>query len=70
MERHAAAVAINEGKMNEFKKKLGEIWSDLTAWLDKNQVGNFSIWNAENIYMDIDTGRRHAINVSQFWNRS
>lgn len=22
MERHAAAVAINEGKMNEFKKKL------------------------------------------------
>ncbi len=49
MERHAAAVAINEGKMNEFKKKLGEIWSDLTAWLDKNQVGNFSIWNAENL---------------------
>lgn len=49
MERHAAAVAINEGKMNEFKKKLGEIWPDLTAWLDKNQVGNFSIWNAENL---------------------
>ena len=40
MERHAAAVAINEGKMNEFKKKLGEIWPDLTAWLDKNQVRN------------------------------
>ena len=49
MERHAAAVAINEGKMNEFKKKLGEIWPDLTAWLDKNKVGNFSIWNAENL---------------------
>ena len=38
MERHAAAVAIDEGKMNEFKKKLGEIWPDLTAWLDKNKV--------------------------------
>ena len=49
MERHAAAVAINEGKMNEFKKKLGEIWPDLTAWLAKNKVGNFSIWNAENL---------------------
>ena len=49
MERHAMAVAINEGKMNEFKRKLGEIWSELTNWLDKNQVHNFSIWNAENL---------------------
>lgn len=49
MERHTMAVAIKEGKRNEFGQKLGEIWAALTAWLDKNNVKNFSIWNAENL---------------------
>ena len=49
MERHTMAVKIKENKMNEFRKKLGEIWEELVKWLDKNGVKNFSIWNAENL---------------------
>ena len=49
MERHAMAVEIKEGRMNEFRKKLGEIWEELVKWPDKNGVKNFSIWNAENL---------------------
>lgn len=49
MERHAMAVEINQGKKNEFRQKLGEIWAALTKWLDENQVKNFSIWNAEDL---------------------
>ena len=47
MERHAMAMKINEGKMNDYRRKLGEIWPDLTAFLDNSHIRNFSIWNAE-----------------------
>ncbi len=30
-------------------KNLGEIWPELTAYLDRNKVKNFSIWNAEDL---------------------
>ena len=49
MERHAFAMKIRDGKMNDYRKKLGEIWQELTAFLDRNEVGNFSIWNAEDL---------------------
>ena len=49
MERHAFAMKIKDGKMNDYRKKLGEIWPELTAFLDRNEVSNFSIWNAENL---------------------
>ena len=49
MERHAMAVEIKKGRMNEFRRKLGEIWEELVKWLDKNGIKNFSIWNAENL---------------------
>ena len=29
--------------MNDYRKKLGEIWPDLTTFLDRNKVKNFSI---------------------------
>ena len=35
--------------MNEYRRKLGEIWPELTAFLDRNKVSNFSIWNAEDL---------------------
>lgn len=35
--------------MNDYRKKLGEIWPDLTTFLDRNKVKNFSIWNAEDL---------------------
>ena len=35
MERHAFAMKIRDGKMNDYRKKLGEIWQELTAFLDR-----------------------------------
>lgn len=49
MERHAFAMKIREGRMNDYRKKLGEIWPELTAYLDRNEIHNFSIWNAEDL---------------------
>ena len=34
MERHAFAMKVKEGKMNDYRKILGEIWPELTAYLD------------------------------------
>lgn len=49
MERCTFAMKAKEGKMNEYRKRLGEIWPELVLFLDRNQVKNFSIWNAENL---------------------
>ena len=49
MERHAFAMKVKEGKMNDYRKKLGEIWPELTAYLDRNGIHNFSIWNAADL---------------------
>ena len=49
MERHAFAMKVKAGRMNDYRKKLGEIWPELTAFLDRNKVKNFSIWNAEDL---------------------
>ena len=49
MERHAFAMKIKEGKMNDYRKKLGEIWGDLTSYLDENGIKNFSIWNTDDL---------------------
>lgn len=47
MERHAFAMEIKPGKKNDYRRILGEIWPELTAFLDRNQVKNFSIWNTD-----------------------
>lgn len=49
MERHTFAMKVKDGQMNMYRKQLGVIWPELTAFLDRNQVKNFSIWNAENL---------------------
>ena len=49
MERHSFAMEIKEGKKNEYRQKLGEIWSELTAFLDQEKVHNFSIWNCKSL---------------------
>lgn len=49
MERHAFAMQIKDGQMNSYRKLLGEIWSDLTAFLDRNEIHNFSIWNTDSL---------------------
>lgn len=49
MERHAFAMEVKEGMMNDYRKKLGEIWPELTAYLDRNGIRNFSIWNTDSL---------------------
>ena len=49
MERHAFAMKVKNGQMNAYRTRLGEIWKDLTAFLDRNQIKNFSIWNVEQL---------------------
>ena len=43
MERHAFAMKIKDGKMNDYRRKLGEIWQELTVFIDRKEVGNFII---------------------------
>lgn len=49
MKRHTFAMEIGLGKMGIFRRGLGEIWHELTAFLDERGMTNFSIWNVENI---------------------
>ncbi len=49
MKRHTFALKIREEKANKFRKGLGEIWSELTTFLDEHSMKNFSIWNVEDI---------------------
>lgn len=49
MERHAFAMEVKKDQMNEYRKRLGEIWQELTAFLDRNGRRNFSIWNTDNL---------------------
>lgn len=58
MERYAIALKINDGKMNDYRRTLGRLWPEITAFLDRNEIRNFSIWNAEDlifIYGEHDT---------------
>ena len=49
MERHSFAMELKEGKKNDYRRKLGEIWPELTAFLDQEKVHNFSIWNCDSL---------------------
>ncbi len=49
MERHGFAMEVKKGRMNDYRRKLGEIWPELTEYLDRNQVRNFSIWNTDSL---------------------
>ena len=49
MERHAFAMEVKMGRMNDYRKILGEIWPELTAYLDRNGIRNFSIWNTDSL---------------------
>ncbi len=49
MERHGFAMKIKEGQMNEYRRRLGEIWPELTAFLDRRRITNFSIWNTDDL---------------------
>lgn len=49
MERHAFALKIKDGGMNDYRRKLGEIWPEAAAFMDRNGISNFSLWTAEKL---------------------
>lgn len=49
MERHAFAMRVKDGQMNTYRQLIGEIWPELTAFLDRNEIHNFSIWNTDDL---------------------
>ena len=49
MERHAFAMEVKEGRKDDYRKSLGKIWPELTAFLDRNAIKNFSIWNTDSL---------------------
>lgn len=49
MQRHAFAMEVKEGKTAEFRSNLGTLWPELTTFLDRKKMVNFSMWNVERI---------------------
>lgn len=49
MKRHTFAMKIKHDKMVDFRRNLGQIWAELTAFLDARKMTNFSIWNVQHI---------------------
>lgn len=49
MERHTFALKISSGSVGRFRSGLGQVWSELTKFLDEHNMRNFSIWNVEDV---------------------
>ena len=61
MNRYAFACIINEGCEESFRKNLGEVWPKATAFLDKNNMHNFSLWSTDNYvfgYYETDSEKK------------
>lgn len=61
MKRHTFAIEIKQGKVAEFRRNLGRIWTELVDFLDGHCMRNFSIWSIERIVFGYyETGDRFA----------
>lgn len=49
MERYTFAMKLRKGNRGSYCKKLGEIWSDLVSFLERNNIKNFSVWSVEDL---------------------
>ena len=49
MKRHTFAFKIKEGAKSIFLRGLGELWPEITTFLDAQGMDNFSMWNVENV---------------------
>ena len=47
MRRHTFALEIKPSMTADFRRNLGEVWAELTTFLDEHQMVNFSIWSVE-----------------------
>ena len=48
-ERHAFAYQVAEGKFNDFRGMLGELWPQITKLLDGIGAFNFSLWQIQDL---------------------
>ena len=65
MKRHAFAIEIKQGRMAEFRRNLGQVWHELTLFLDEHYMRNFSIWNVEQmIFGYFDTNNDFSFSES------
>lgn len=44
MNRITFAAKIKNGMENEFRKRIGVVWKEVTNYLDDNDISNFSVW--------------------------
>ena len=49
MKRNSFALKVKEGKKLTFRSMMGDMWSELTETLDREEAANFSMWQIENI---------------------
>lgn len=49
MERHAFALQVKEGKMDSFRRGLGQLWPEFKVLLNQKGAKNFSLWNAQDL---------------------
>ena len=49
MNRHAFAAEILMGKADDFRRILGRTWPRITAFLDANNIRNFSLWSCQGL---------------------
>jgi len=49
MERYAFAMEIIRGKEHSFREALGRTWPEITAFLDRNGLHNFSLWSCSGL---------------------
>lgn len=48
MNRYAFACIIRDGKEAEARALLGKVWPQVTEFLDRNGMKNFSLWSCDN----------------------
>lgn len=48
MERYGFRLLIQEGKIEEYKKRHDEIWPEMTQVLNQAGIHNYTIWNYGN----------------------
>lgn len=49
MERHTFAFEIKIGQVYSFRSLLGNVWEELTRFMDRNLINNFSMWAVDRI---------------------
>ena len=62
MNRYTFAMQIKKAGGNEFRSRLGRIWTEMVQVLDAQQIRNFSLWQAEDLvfgYYEAETEPQH-----------